>query len=130
MTLRVVQSHSLKEKRAVLRRLRDRVAEVGVTLREVGGADTWQRADLGFAVVGQDRDDATAAVRRVVGLCAQAESRSDCDHVPSTPHQGGESGGASRRSNCRNLPSSCASFSSSRCRVRAGICPPTSGRSS
>ena len=73
LTLRVVQSHSLKEKRAVLRRLRDRAAEAGVTLREVGGADTWQRAELGFAVVGQDRDEATAAVRRVVALCAQAD---------------------------------------------------------
>lgn len=73
LTLRVVQSHSLKEKRAVLRRLRDRAAEAGVTLREVGGADTWQRAELGFAVVGQDRDEARAAVRRVVALCAQAD---------------------------------------------------------
>lgn len=74
LTLRVVQSHSLKDKRAVVRRLRDRVAEsCGVTIREVGGADTWQRADLAFAVVGHDRDEALAAVRRVVALCAQAD---------------------------------------------------------
>lgn len=74
LTLRVVASHSLKEKRAVLRRLRDRVTEAcGVTLREVGGADTWQRADLGFAVVGHDRDDATARLERVIAVCAQAD---------------------------------------------------------
>ncbi|MEZ4402710.1 MAG: DUF503 domain-containing protein [Kofleriaceae bacterium] len=69
VSLLIAHSHSLKEKRAVLRRLRDRVAnEAGVTLREVGSADAWQRADLGFAVVGHDRDDAEARVRRVVGL--------------------------------------------------------------
>lgn len=69
LSLRVPHSHSLKDKRAVVRRLRDRVAnEAGVTLREVAGADTWQRADLGFAVVGHDRDDVEQLVRRVVGL--------------------------------------------------------------
>ncbi|MBK9032908.1 MAG: DUF503 domain-containing protein [Myxococcales bacterium] len=69
LSLRVPHSHSLKDKRAVVRRLRDRVAnEAGVTLREVDGADTWQRADLGFAVVGHARDDAEQLVRRVVGL--------------------------------------------------------------
>ena len=70
LTLLVPGSHSLKDKRAVVRRLRDRVlTEAGVTVREVDGADTWQRADLGFAAVGHDRDDALAVVRKVVALC-------------------------------------------------------------
>ncbi len=48
-------SHSLKEKRAVIRKLIDRVqARFKLHVAEVGGQDTWQRAQLGFAVVGSE----------------------------------------------------------------------------
>lgn len=71
-TLLITGSHSLKEKRSVLRRLKDRVRDRGVTLSEVGGQDTWQRADLAFAVVAGDRDRAQVALdgvlRQVAGL--------------------------------------------------------------
>ncbi len=65
-TLLVTGSHSLKEKRSVLRRLKDRVRDRGVTLSEVGGQDTWQRADLAFAVVAGERDRAQAAIDGVL----------------------------------------------------------------
>ena len=71
VSLRISHSHSLKDKRAVVRRLRDRVAqEFGLALREVDGADTWQRADLGFAVCARDRAEADQTLRRVVGFIA------------------------------------------------------------
>lgn len=71
LTLLVVHSHSLKDKRAVLRRVREHVrSSCGVAMREVGGADTWQRAELGFAVVGLDRADADAQVARVIATVA------------------------------------------------------------
>lgn len=71
MSLRIPHSHSLKDKRAVVRRLRDRLAQQhGVTLRELAGGDTWQRADLGFAVLGRDRAEADASLRRAVGFVA------------------------------------------------------------
>jgi len=39
----------------VVRQIKDRVqAKHKVSLAEVGGQDTWQRIDLGFAVVGSD----------------------------------------------------------------------------
>ena len=48
-------SHSLKEKRAVIRKLIDRIqARFKLHVAEVGGQDTWQRAQLGFAVVGAE----------------------------------------------------------------------------
>ena len=65
-TLLVTGSHSLKEKRSVLRRLKDRARDRGVTLSEVGGQDTWQRADLAFAVVAAERDRAQAALDGVL----------------------------------------------------------------
>jgi hypothetical protein len=72
-TLLVASSHSLKEKRVVLRRCKDRVRDkVGVVLAEVGGQDTWQRADLAFALVSGERDHAQtgceAVLRQVAGI--------------------------------------------------------------
>lgn len=56
LSLRISHSHSLKEKRRTLRSLVDKVkARFDVRLSEVGGHDTWQSADVGFAVVGSDR---------------------------------------------------------------------------
>jgi uncharacterized protein YlxP (DUF503 family) len=55
LSLYIPHSHSLKEKRAVVRRLVDRMqARFNLHMAEVGGQDTWQRAVLGFALVGGD----------------------------------------------------------------------------
>jgi uncharacterized protein YlxP (DUF503 family) len=70
VTLVIPHAHSLKEKRAVVRKLRDRIkARLDVRIAEVGGQDTWQRAVLGCAVVGNVarvieavRDDVVRAI--------------------------------------------------------------------
>jgi uncharacterized protein YlxP (DUF503 family) len=72
-TLLVPTSQSLKEKRVVLRRAKDRIrGELGVTMAEVAGQDTWQRADLAFAIVSGERDHAQrgceAVLRQVAGV--------------------------------------------------------------
>lgn len=69
------QCHSLKEKRMVLRRLKDRVGRTfNVSLAEVGDNDLWQRATLGIATVGSDRrfvDGALDGVLRFVSSEAE-----------------------------------------------------------
>lgn len=46
---------SLKEKRQVLRRIKDRVKnKFDVSIAEVGNQDLWQRGELGVAVVTTD----------------------------------------------------------------------------
>ena len=65
-TLLVAGSHSLKEKRVVLRRVKDRAREGGVHLAEVAGQDTWQRGDLAFALVAGERDHAQEGCERVL----------------------------------------------------------------
>jgi uncharacterized protein len=66
-TLLVATSHSLKEKRVVIRRTKDRVREqLGVNLSEISGHDTWQRADLAFAVVSRERDHAQSGCEGVL----------------------------------------------------------------
>lgn len=44
-------SHSLKEKRAVLNRIKDRMRNSGAAVAEVDHLELWQRAALGVAVV-------------------------------------------------------------------------------
>lgn len=67
LTLHVSYSHSLKEKRAVLRRVKDRaMAAAKIRLVEVGGQDTWQRIELGFAQVGIVRAHVEAALEQTV----------------------------------------------------------------
>lgn len=48
-------SHSLKEKRQILRKLKERIfAQLKVSISEVAFLDKWQRAGLGFSLVGND----------------------------------------------------------------------------
>jgi uncharacterized protein YlxP (DUF503 family) len=53
--IRIPGSHSLKDRRQVVRSLLDGARQrFGVSAAEVGGQDTWQRASLGFAVVASE----------------------------------------------------------------------------
>ena len=70
-TLVIPSSHSLKDKRAVVRRVKDRVGQrFKVVVSEVGGQDTWQRAELAFSVLTGARDAAQAAVNGVLAFVA------------------------------------------------------------
>lgn len=67
LSLRISHSHSLKEKRRTVRSLVDKVkSRFDVRLSEVGGFDTWQSVELGFAVVGSDRVVLDQIVDRVI----------------------------------------------------------------
>lgn len=56
VTLFIGGSHSLKEKRMVLRRVKDLVRDkFNAAIAEVGAHDVWQRAVLGITVVGGER---------------------------------------------------------------------------
>lgn len=73
LTLMAPESHSLKEKRMVLRRIKDRVRErIGVVVNEVGELDNWQRAELGCAVASGDRGKALELIDEVVRVAMSA----------------------------------------------------------
>ncbi|WP_428263727.1 DUF503 domain-containing protein [Haliangium sp.] len=56
MTLLAPQCHSLKEKRSVVRKVKDRVrARFHLDVSEVAAQDMWQRIVLGWATAGSDR---------------------------------------------------------------------------
>jgi len=57
----------LKEKRHVLRKLIDRVrARFNVAISEVGDNDVWQRAQMGFCTVGNDRRHINSSLDKVI----------------------------------------------------------------
>ena len=64
--LRIHQAQSLKSKRQVIRRIKDRVKnKFNVSIAEVGENDKWQRALLGLALVGNDRRQINSALNAV-----------------------------------------------------------------
>ena len=64
--LMITGAQSLKEKRRVLRSLKDRLAaRFNVSVSEVGSQDLWQRAELGVACVSLDAQGASALLQSV-----------------------------------------------------------------
>jgi uncharacterized protein YlxP (DUF503 family) len=75
--LHIPGSESLKEKRAVLRPLIERLRrQLSVSVSEVDYQDTWQRVGLGVAVVAPDGgrlDTLIERIRRLVGENLEVE---------------------------------------------------------
>jgi uncharacterized protein YlxP (DUF503 family) len=72
LDLRIPENHSLKEKRHVLRKLIDRVRHrFNVAIAEVGDNDLWQRAEMGFCTVGNDRRHINSSLDKVVYFIEQ-----------------------------------------------------------
>lgn len=67
ITLYLAGSHSLKEKRMVVRRVKDLVRDkFNVSIAEVADNDIWQRAVMGIAVVGNDHRFVESALDEVL----------------------------------------------------------------
>ncbi|HEX6837824.1 MAG TPA: DUF503 domain-containing protein, partial [Polyangia bacterium] len=67
VTLMVPESHSLKEKRMVLRRIKDRVAnKFNCAIAEVGDQDNWQSAEIGFSVVSNEYGFTQSMVQKIL----------------------------------------------------------------
>ena len=63
VTIRIPGSHSLKDRRQVVRSILAVARErFHLSAAEVGGQDTWQRATLGFAVVASEARLAEASI--------------------------------------------------------------------
>jgi uncharacterized protein len=77
----VAHSKSLKDKRMVVRRIKDRVRErLGLAVAEVGELDHRQRAELGCTVCSGDRVKALSLIDDVVRV-AQTASGGAVAHV-------------------------------------------------
>ena len=67
--IRIHESHSLKQKRGVVRSIMRRVSNrYNLSIAEVGGQDTWQRAELGLCCAGADRQRVRAQIEGAVAF--------------------------------------------------------------
>jgi len=65
--LHLPDAHSLKDKRSVVKSLKDRMhGRFNVAVAEVDANDMWQRACLGVAAVGTDRAHVGSVLDKVV----------------------------------------------------------------
>ena len=69
LTLMAPESHSLKEKRMVLRSIKDRTRlKFNVAIAEVAAQDDWQECVLGFAVVANEKKFVQEMVDKVINF--------------------------------------------------------------
>lgn len=69
VSLMLEGSQSLKEKRSVLRKIKDRVLQkYNCAIAEVGDQDLWQSAQLGFAVVSNQRGFTQSMVQKILNF--------------------------------------------------------------
>lgn len=61
--LQIYEAQSLKDKRAVVKSLKDRLrAKLNVSVAETGGQELWQRAEITACVVATDRRQASSVL--------------------------------------------------------------------
>lgn len=66
LEIHVEDSHSLKDKRHVVKSLKDRLRErFNVSVAEIDGLDSWQRATVAVATVSNDRIRAEQVLQAV-----------------------------------------------------------------
>lgn len=69
VTLVLHDSHSLKDKRQVLKSVIEKVrGRFNVSVAETGANDLWQRAEIGIAAVGNDRAFVNSVLDKVLNF--------------------------------------------------------------
>jgi len=64
--MQITNGSSLKDKRAVLRRMKDRLKNTfNVSVSEVNNNDKWQRATIGIAAISNDKTHLEATLNKV-----------------------------------------------------------------
>ncbi|MHB8736096.1 MAG: DUF503 domain-containing protein [Terriglobales bacterium] len=66
LEIHLPDSHSLKDRRQVLRSLKDRLRQrFNVAVAELNPSDLWQRATIGIAAIGEDHAYVEGLLRQV-----------------------------------------------------------------
>jgi len=80
MILYLPESHSLKEKRQVIKSIKDKVRNrFNVAVAEVDDQDLWQKARLGICGLGNDRRQVNGQLDQVANFVERLHLASDID---------------------------------------------------
>ena len=67
LTLHFPATQSLKDKRRILHKIKDRAASrFHVQIAEVGDQELWQKAQLGFALTGNSKVDIESLIQKLI----------------------------------------------------------------
>ncbi len=82
LDLQLPYAHSLKEKRAVLQKIRARLrARFNVAVAELDHQDTWQRATLGVVSISDSRPVLESAFRQVLDETERMLGHEVANHI-------------------------------------------------
>lgn len=81
VSLYIPGPQSLKEKRMVLKRLKNDIrSRFNVSVGELGDQDKWQRATLGFSMIGADRSYIDGVLQKILNFLDDYFAVELCDH--------------------------------------------------
>lgn len=79
--LHIPSAQSLKDKRMVLKSIKDRVRnKFNVSISELDGQDKWQVATLGFAMIGNDQQYIDSCLQNILQFMEHHREMEICDH--------------------------------------------------
>jgi hypothetical protein len=82
VAVHIPAAQSLKEKRSVIKSLKDRVRkEFNVSVAELDGQETWQTATLGFAMIGNDNRYVDGCLANILSFVEGFGRLEVCDHT-------------------------------------------------
>jgi uncharacterized protein YlxP (DUF503 family) len=81
VAVHIPAAQSLKDKRHVLKSLKDRVRDkFNVSVAELDGQDKWQVATLGFAMINSDNRYLNSCLSNVLSFIEDFSGLEVCDH--------------------------------------------------
>ena len=80
IVLYLPESHSLKEKRQIVKSIKDKVHHrFNVAIAETGDLDLWQKARLGVCSLGNDRPQVNGRLDQVTNFIERLQVAADMD---------------------------------------------------
>ena len=76
LEIRIEGAHSLKDKRQVVRSVKDGLRRFNVAVAEIDPSDAWQRATLGVVSISSSRDYLDGLMRNVERFAVRAANNS------------------------------------------------------
>ena len=81
INVHIPMSQSLKDKRMVLKSLKDRIRhKFNVSIAELDGRDKWQTATLAFAMIGNDNRYLDQCLQNILSDAQRQNGMEICDH--------------------------------------------------
>ena len=81
VSVHIPSAQSLKEKRMVLKSLKDRArSQFNASVDELGDQDKWQTANLGFAMIGNDNRYINGTLDNIFSFVESCGCLTVCEH--------------------------------------------------